>query len=95
MARITEIEDVDLINYGQLSTAEVEDFDPDHYADDTFFRYRSRVYAMGNFTRIPDATSAERQAGFHGGFTETVFSAVLVGDVDHQEDTVRVGYWSE
>jgi len=64
----------------------------DSVEESTFFRYRKRVYDLGEFTR-PSYLSNDymKMNKWDGMFGETFFSAVVVKYYNDYCDTVKVG----
>ena len=83
-----------ILYFYELEPSEQEELKDsyDTIEESTFFRYRQRVYDLGEFMRVQLGTAfnsvVKEWDGYHN---ETFFSAVVVKYDDDYCDTIKVG----
>jgi hypothetical protein len=83
-----------VLHWHDLTTKEQDELKDsyDTIEESTFFRYRSRVYDLGEFMRVQLGTAfnsvVKEWDGYHN---ETFFSAVVVKYDNDYCDTIKVG----
>lgn len=91
--KIDTVETVPLLDWSDLNEVERDFFDwmdnPTE-ADGTFFRYRDRIFAIGEF--MLTTNEALLSHGYIGIHTDTFFSATVCKMPDYMNDEITVAF---
>ena len=77
-----------ILGWHELTAKEKREFDWEGADESSFFRYRGRVYCLGDFMRD------SAPAGWHGGMADSFFSGVIVRLSNDGESLVAATVYS-